>query len=788
MPTVEQLLIRIDATTEQLRTELRRADTSVATFGQRMDRRMVAIDRSARRVARGFSDIRFALGGLAAASTLVGFTRVSDSMTLLDARLRLVSESASEAARMQDLLFGIAQNTRTGFESTSRVYARLARASGELDVTSNELASTMRTINQLVQISGATAIEANSALIQLSQGFASGTIRGEEYRSVIEQIPAVATAVAEGLRISFGELTELAFGGGLTPQLFLQGLTASANDAEAAFADLPRTIGAAVQQLRNDMFRSVAAIDDSVHSSERFIGAIDRIREVVRSPEFVSGMATVAELAATLAENLDLVVVAGVALVGSRIGAVFGPWGRAVGFVAGAVGGLIIRQRTLNQTTTTSTDVTARLAEAMQALAINAHEAARSNAQLSASLATQRIVEARVEMGSYERQITDAQAAMDEFMSAPPGEMGGNLRQFAEQTYEAEDAISALQNEINSLEGSIDEAATIIRRVGEEMGETGAVAFSISGEINDLTGEFIRAGDVAEQYRHELNQLGTQYNALASQIMDAARDASIAGDTARLDELNDLYSRVTASYETQAAALRERYTPAAEDAAGATREVADAIEEVSESVKKPGLEEVADTFEEIRAVGEEVGDTLGSAFEDLIIGGGELNNVLQDVILSLARIAAQQLVFGPITSFFGDLAAGLAGGGGTGVSVGKKHTGGGRGGGRPTTAPAEAFIGAERFHSGRVPGLAPDERPIIIKNTEGVFTPDQMKALGGGTTYINQTNNIDAGAIGPGGLSPAVISQVTQQLKPAMSGIAQEAIRTNIRPNGMLNR
>jgi len=40
--------------------------------------------------------------------------------------------------------------------------------------------------------------------------------------------------------------------------------------------------------------------------------------------------------------------------------------------------------------------------------------------------------------------------------------------------------------------------------------------------------------------------------------------------------------------------------------------------------------------------------------------------------------------------------------------------------------PAAAFAGASRAHA----GLAPDERPIIVKKGEGVFTPEQMQALG----------------------------------------------------------
>jgi hypothetical protein len=52
------------------------------------------------------------------------------------------------------------------------------------------------------------------------------------------------------------------------------------------------------------------------------------------------------------------------------------------------------------------------------------------------------------------------------------------------------------------------------------------------------------------------------------------------------------------------------------------------------------------------------------------------------------------------------------------------------------------FSGAHRFHSG---GIAGDEVPIIARKGEGVFTPGQMAALGGGAGSVT-VNVINAPA------------------------------------------
>ncbi|HEV7284691.1 MAG TPA: phage tail tape measure C-terminal domain-containing protein, partial [Kaistia sp.] len=52
------------------------------------------------------------------------------------------------------------------------------------------------------------------------------------------------------------------------------------------------------------------------------------------------------------------------------------------------------------------------------------------------------------------------------------------------------------------------------------------------------------------------------------------------------------------------------------------------------------------------------------------------------------------------------------------------------------------FAGAGRFHGGGFPGLRSDEVPIIARKGEGVFTPEQMRALGGRGGGSDVTLNI----------------------------------------------
>ena len=99
---------------------------------------------------------------------------------------------------------GIANATRSDFEATSELYARLANSSKELGVGQEQLLKFTKILNQAIVLSGASAEEAAGGIRQLAQGMASGTLRGDELNSVMENFPKVADIIAQGLGVTRG--------------------------------------------------------------------------------------------------------------------------------------------------------------------------------------------------------------------------------------------------------------------------------------------------------------------------------------------------------------------------------------------------------------------------------------------------------------------------------------------------------------------------------------------------------------------------------------------------------
>lgn len=207
-----------------------------------------------------------------------------DTYTGLQNRLKLVTNNQVELNKATEDTFRIAQKTYSAWDSVLQVYQRFSDNAKTLNLTMDDTARLTETVSKAVAISGASAEAADAALVQFGQALASGTLRGEELNSVMEQTPALAKAIAKGMGITVGELRSVAAEGKITSQEIVKALKNVQNDVDALFAKTNITIGQSLTLLNNEITKFVGEAGKGSGAAQVLAGSVQ-----------------------TLASNLDLI-------------------------------------------------------------------------------------------------------------------------------------------------------------------------------------------------------------------------------------------------------------------------------------------------------------------------------------------------------------------------------------------------------------------------------------------------------------------------------------------------
>ncbi|MCL6243266.1 tape measure protein [Acinetobacter sp. ANC 7200] len=262
---------------------------------QALGRELEGIDRNGQFASKSMDGVSVAtrqLAGYMAGLVTVGAAVAKmDAYTGMQNRLKLVTESQEQLNLAMSDTFSIAQKSYQSWDSVIQVYQRFSDNAKTLKIDMSKTAELTETVSKAVAISGASTQAAEAALTQFGQALASGTLRGEELNSILEQTPALAKAIAQGMGITVGQLRSVAAEGKITGEVLADALTKSKKSVDELFAKTDITIGQSIQLLSNEV--------------TKFTG---------EAGEASGAATTLASGIQVLANNLD--AIAGIAMVG----------------------------------------------------------------------------------------------------------------------------------------------------------------------------------------------------------------------------------------------------------------------------------------------------------------------------------------------------------------------------------------------------------------------------------------------------------------------------------------
>ena len=214
-------------------------------------------ERSASSATRSFSSLTKVAAALTAALSVQQVAQYADAWVTVNNKLANAIRPSEELADVTQRVFDISQKTRSSLEATATLYARLERATRSAGTSTADLVKLTETINKGLAVSGATAAEASSTMVQLSQALASGVLRGEEFNSISENGSRLAVGLAESLGVTVGQLRAMAAQGQLTTDVVVKGLLSQGDQIAKEFANTTMTMGQAFAVATNNVTKFV---------------------------------------------------------------------------------------------------------------------------------------------------------------------------------------------------------------------------------------------------------------------------------------------------------------------------------------------------------------------------------------------------------------------------------------------------------------------------------------------------------------------------------------------------
>ena len=304
---------------------------------------LTGLQAKAKGVTGQFKAAAAAAGAFAAALAIREIVQLTNTYQTLQNQLRVVTSSQQGLNVAARELFEIAQDTRTPLEAVTQLYSRASIAAGELGASQEELFRLTEITGRALAIQGSSATESAGALRQLSQSFASGIVRAEEFNSILEGAFPLAQAAARGLDEaggSVGRLRNLVIEGKVSSEEFFRAILEGGAGIDAQFANTEVTISQAATKINNSLISFVgkmseasgvgsglAGIMESVSDgiddlSDAFTGNLEPMQEVNGALQlFASIMLVAIRIVDALGSSLFNVGKTGFTLAGETIGA-----------------------------------------------------------------------------------------------------------------------------------------------------------------------------------------------------------------------------------------------------------------------------------------------------------------------------------------------------------------------------------------------------------------------------------------------------------------------------------
>lgn len=270
---------QVEQTTKKVKTGLERVCDSADKAGNKVDSLFSKLSGLAM-----FAGVSLTLGSI---------VKTIDEWKVIEGQVNNVTKSQQESKAVQKEIYNIASRTRQQYKSTAELYTSVARNAQELKKSTKDILLFTEDVSNAMLLGGGDASSQQAALVQLGQALGSGTLRGDELNSIMEQAPRLAKAIAEGMGTTIGQLRQMGSEGKLTAQDVFNAIRGQSDRLKMELGKMPWTVGQATNKMQNALgkffkeFEDKTGIVDGI--AKRMAKFADYI-ENINLDNFISGL------------------------------------------------------------------------------------------------------------------------------------------------------------------------------------------------------------------------------------------------------------------------------------------------------------------------------------------------------------------------------------------------------------------------------------------------------------------------------------------------------------------
>lgn len=285
------LVYQVDIDTAKMITGSRQASVVLGEMEKQSARSSKAVDgltSSADSAGRSMSGFKTVLSGVASAISVAliidygkAFLTVADNITQLQSRILRLSTDAATAMSTFETLTAIASTTGASLRDTAKLWEAMTSALKGTGATNTQILALTDTLQKIGRVGGSSTDEMANALRQFGQSISSGTVRAEEFNSILEQMPELARQIGAGMGLSMGQLRQAMLEGKLSAQDALNAIMKQSSAVNDEFSKLPRTMDQASNSLTISLQNLIGKMNEAMGASATMVKVIDSISAAI---------------------------------------------------------------------------------------------------------------------------------------------------------------------------------------------------------------------------------------------------------------------------------------------------------------------------------------------------------------------------------------------------------------------------------------------------------------------------------------------------------------------------